>query len=256
MENRTYKKPPLNEMYAGIHFQTDPPISQLDFQQFNLKMKTHFKESRYIFPIIEHIGNINRVLQEPEKLWLHNEDNTKLLQFGQDRMVYNWRLNQNQPSIYPKYENIKKDFFKYWDILSNYIKQYPSRKIEIKMYELYYSNILPIGDKHFLKNDADLHKALNFVSPYPENYQTVIPHINLQIPVDQSNLFLKLEKIRNNKDKSEAFLLTFSMRHHKKRVDNIDTDWYDKANQHIRQFFEKMTTENIKNYWKEEIICF
>ena len=138
---------------------------------------------------------------------------------------------------------------KYWDILSDYIKKYKSRTLDIRMCELYYSNILLVGKDEFLKNDTELHKALNFISPYPEIYKTVIPNINLQIPVDQDTLFLRLEKIKDNKRNREAFLLVFSMRNNKE-LDNIDPDWYDKANQNIRQFFEATTTKDIRNFWK------
>ena len=252
MENRTYKYLPLNEMYIGVHFQADPPVGSLDLQQLFQEVKADFKDKQYIFPIIERVGNIDKIPTEPEKVWLHSEDNTKLLQFGRDRMVYNWRAGEAQSVIYPKYENIKLNFFKYWDILSNYIRKYTDRTLNVRMCELYYSNILPIGVDHFLKNDTDLHKALNFVSPYPGNYKAVIPHINLQIPVDQDTLFLRLEKIKDNKNNSEAFLLVFSMRTNKK-IDDIDRGWYDEANQNIRQFFEKITTENIKKFWKGEL---
>lgn len=251
MESRTYKHPPINEMYIGVHFHADPPIGALDLQQFFLKVETDFKDKQYIFPIIERIGNIDKIPAEPEKVWFHSEDKTKLLQFGRDRMVYNWRAGETQPVSYPKYENIKPGFFKYWDILSNYIKKYKNRTLNIRMCELYYSNILFIGENEFLKDNTDLYKALNFISPYPENYKSVIPHINLQIPVDQGTLLLKLEKIKNNKDNREAFLLVFSMRTNKK-LDDIDRDWYDKAHLNIRQFFEETTTEDIRNFWKGE----
>ena len=249
MEDRTYKQPPINEMYIGVHFQAEPSVSVLDLQQFALKMEPDFKNKQYIFPVIERIGSIDKITTEPDKVWFYSEDETKLLQFGRDRMVYNWRAGKAQPVIYPKYKNIKPEFLKYWNILSDYIKKYKNRNLNIKMSELYYSNILPIGEDHFFKNDKDLYKALNFISPYPENYKAVIPHINLQIPIDRDTLFLRLEKVKDNKKSSEAFLLVFSMRNNKK-LDDIDGDWYDKANQNIRLFFEEITTENIRSFWK------
>ena len=252
MENRIYKRPPINEMYISAHFQAEPSIGVLDLQQFALKLETDFKNKKYIFPVIERLVNIDKITTEPEKVWLHSEDETKLLQFGRDRIVYNWRADKTLPVIYPKYENLKPEFLKYWDILSDYIKKYKNRKLNVKICELYYSNILPIGKDHFLKNDKDLYKVLNFISPYPEDYKTITPHINLQIPVDQGILSLRLEKIKDNKKNSEAFLLLFSMRINKK-LDDIDRGWYDKANQNIRQFFEQMTTENIKNFWTGEL---
>ena len=248
MENKTYKKPPINEMYISIHFQADPPVATLDFQQFFLKVEKDFKDKQYAFPIIESVGNINKITTEPEKIWFYSEDKTKLLQFGRDRMVYNWRADNTQPVNYPKYENIKTGFFNYWNILSNYITQYKERIFKVKMCELYYSNILSIGEDQFLKKDTDLHKAFNFIAPCLENYTNIIPHINLEIPIDQETLFLRLKKIKNNKDNREAFLLIFSMR--SKKLDNINEDWYDRANKNIRQFFEEITTENIRAFWK------
>lgn len=251
MENRTYKNPPINEMYLGVHFQTNPSVGALDLQQFLFEVKKDFKDKQYIFPVIERVGNIDKIPTEPEKVWFYSEDKTKLLQFGRDRMVYNWRAGKAQPISYPKYENIKTDFFKYWDILSNYVRKYKDRTFNVKMCELYYSNILPIGEDQLLKNDADLHKALNFISTYPENYKNVIPHINLEIPIDQDTLSLRLEKIKNNENNSEAFLLIFSMR--SKKLDDINKDWYDKANKNIRQLFEETTTEGIRSFWKEKL---
>ena len=250
MENRTYKKPPINEMYLGVHFHADPPVSVLDFQQFLLKVENDFKAKEYVFPVIERVGNMEKIIIEPEKIWFRSEDETKLLQFGRDRMVYNWRAGKIQPAIYPKYENIIPEFLKYWNKLSDYIRRYKSRILNVKMCELYYSNILPIGGEHFLKNDTDLHKVFNFVSPYPENYKTVTPHIDLKIPLGQDTLFLRLNKIKDNKNNSEAFLLIFSMR--SKKLDDINKNWYDRANKNIRKFFEETTTEEIRSFWKGE----
>ena len=91
MENRTYKRPPINEMYLGVHFRADPPIGALDLQQFFHKVKADFKNKQYLFPLIERVGNIDKITAEPEKVWFHSENKTNLLQFGRDRMVYNWR---------------------------------------------------------------------------------------------------------------------------------------------------------------------
>ena len=252
MDNRIYKQPPLSEMYIGVHFHADPPIGVLDFQQFLIKVKENFKKEQYIFPIIERIGDLSKIPTEPEKIWFYSNDETKLLQFLRDRMVYNWRAGTNQPVIYPKYDNIKSEFLNYWNILSEYIRNYKNRKLNIKMCELYYSNILPIGEKHFLKSDLNLHEVFNFISPYPESYKKVIPHINLEIPIDQDTLFLRLEKIKDNKENREAFLLVFSMRGNKK-LDDIDINWYDKANQNINKLFTEITTDAIRNFWKGEI---
>ena len=249
MENRTYKKPPINEMYMGVHFQSDPPIGSLDFQQFSDNTKKDFKKLDYIFPVLERVGNMNKITIEPDKVWLQKENNTQLLQFGKDRMVYNWRAGDSQPVDYPKYEKVKSEFLKYWKELSNYIKSYRGRKLQITACELYYSNILQIGEGHFLKNDTDLHQALSFISPYPKEYKTVMPHIGLQIPATHGDIFLKVEKVRNIKEKLEAFLLILSKKS-TKNIDDIDLTWYDEANRSIRQFFEKITTEEIRSFWK------
>lgn len=247
MKEKTYQNPPINEMYISAHFQADPLVGLLDFQQFLLNIEKDFKDKQYMFPILESIGNINKIPTEPEKIWFSSEDKTKLLQFGKDRMVYNWRAGDTQPVNYPKYESIKTEFFKYWKILSNYMSQYKKRTFKVKMCELYYSNILPIAEDQFLKKDTDLYKAFNFLSPCLENYENIIPHINLEIPTDQGSVFLRLEKIKNNNDSKEAFLLVLSMR---KKLDSINKDWYDKANINIRQFFEETTTEDIRSFWK------
>lgn len=252
MENRIYKNPPINEMYLSVHFQADPLIGVLDFQQYLLKVEENFKDKQYIFPILERIGDMGKIPTEPEKIKFSSEDETKLLQFLRDRMVYNWRAEKKQPIIYPKYDNIKPEFLKYWRILSDYIRNYKDRKLNIKMSELYYSNIIQIGKNHFLKNDLDLHKAFNFISPYPENYKNIIPYINLETPIDKDTLFFRLEKIKDNKENSEAFLLVFSMRSNKP-LEDIDINWYDKAHQNINKFFKEVTTEEIKNFWKGEI---
>ena len=233
----------------SVHFNVNPPMSNLDFQQFSIKTREHFENHEYIFPDIKRAGNIDTIATEPEKVWFYSKDETKLLQLGRDRMVYNWKAGETHPVIYPKYGNIQPEFLKYWNVLSNYISGYKERKLNIKMCELYYSNVLHIGETQFLKNDRDLYKALTFISPYPENYPTVMPHINLQIPVDRDILFLRIEKIRDKKKNSEAFLLVLSIKNNK-NLEDIDKYWYDKANQNIRQFFEKITTDKIRNFWK------
>ncbi|MDE0151319.1 MAG: TIGR04255 family protein [Bdellovibrionales bacterium] len=250
--SKTYKNPPLDEMYISIHFQVDPSIEQLDFQQFAIEVEANFKNKEYIFPVIERIGNMEKIITTPEKVWFYSENKTKLLQLGRDRMVYNWRAGEVKPVNYPKYENIKPEFLKYWKILEDYIRRYKNRNLSIKMCELYYSNILEIGAKQFLKNDRDLHKAVNFISPYPEDYKAVTPHISLQIPMDQDTLFLRLEKVKDNKSNRDAFLLVLSIKNNK-GFENISEDWYDEANRKIRQFFEDITTESIRNFWKGEI---
>lgn len=51
MEKRTYKRPPINEMYISVHFQSDPPIGLLDFQQFSNNTEKYFTNKEYIFPV-------------------------------------------------------------------------------------------------------------------------------------------------------------------------------------------------------------
>ena len=249
MEKRTYKQPPIDEMYISVHFQSNPSVGSLDFYEFSNNTEKDFTDKKYIFPVIESVGNMNKITTEPDKIWFHKENSTQILQFGKDRMVYNWRAGANQPVVYPKYEKVKSEFLKYWKELSNYIKKYKGRKLQVTACELYYSNILHIGEDHFLKNDTDLHQALSFISLYPKEYKTVIPHIDLQIPATHGDIFLKLEKIKNNTEKKEAFLLILSKRN-KTNIDDIDLNWYDEANKNIRQFFEKITTEEIRNFWK------
>ncbi len=165
-------------------------------------------------------------------------------------MVYNWRTNNKSAEqfIYPKYESIKTDFFKYWELLSTYIRQYKDRKLKIKRQELYYSNVLSIGEDHFLKNSSDLFKAFSIISPYPEGYVNINSQINLQIPIEDNLLFLNLNKIKIENKEEIAFVLM--MRSKNEIVENITENWYNDAHLCIKDFFKKITTEDIRNYWK------
>ena len=252
MENRIYKKPPINEMYMSVHFEAKPLIGTLDFHQFIHQVKSDFIKKDYIYPVIERIGNLERIPIEPEKIWFLNEAETKLLQFIKDRIVYNWRVNPkaSEPIIYPKYESIKKDFFKYWNLLLQYIHSYKDRVLNVKIHELYYSNIIPIGENCFLKNSNELFKAFNIISSYPKNYINIDSQINLQLPIKDDLLFLNLRKTKTDINK-EAIVFILLMKSKSQVSKSINEDWYNTAHTKINNFFEEITTEDMRNYWKK-----
>ena len=97
MEQRVYKNPPLNEMYLGVHFFSDPPVGNLDFHQFSEEVSGSFEKKEYI-----HSKTIS-----PEKIVFISTDDTRVLQFGRDRLIYNWRQDLNNSSSYPKFEKLK-----------------------------------------------------------------------------------------------------------------------------------------------------
>lgn len=263
MEDRIYHNPPIDEVYLSAHFNVNPPIAKLDFQQFYRKIKNNFDTKEYFYPIIERIGDYDKIPTEPEKILFFKNNKSELLQFGRDRLVYNWRnqapIGSSKNLIYPKYKYIKLEFLKYWTALSDYIKQYEERKFKMNFCELYYSNILRIGNDHFLKSDSDLHKAIKFISPFPATYNKANSTIHLEmetaISTIKSALCLSLAKVKQVKSQEEAFSLILSIKSgilESNTSKNIYEDWYDKAHDKILDFFKQITTQEVQNFWKEK----
>lgn len=259
MKGRIYKKPPINEMYMGVRFQADPPVAALDFQQFACRHSfPEFINKDYLFPFAGAGGGAGIIGSEPEKIWFQNRDKTKLLQFARDRVVYNWRISPEsrktaETETYPKYTVIKAAFFKYWRLISKHITDFKERKLNVTMHDLYYSNLLSVGEGRFLKTAADLQKAVN-ITPFPAKNKD-LNQITLQFLISGNPLTVSLSKADMDSGRGFSLILRMTGRPGAKGsapggCADIDQSWYDAANQEINRFFEEITTEEARSFWK------
>lgn len=119
----SYKFPPIIEVVCGIRFQ--PP------ENFTLPyIGLLWNKFREEYPIVKHAAPlatdrvgllVDSVTGTPlPRVWFINRQENQLVQFQPDRIYFNWRQRED---IYPRYENIIRNFDKVLDTLIAFFEE-------------------------------------------------------------------------------------------------------------------------------------
>ncbi len=167
--------PPVVEVVLSVQFSElrnyRTTHAGLLWQRKFRKVFPHFSEHPPIAPAFETFGprtapevsvQFTPVPGPPvPRLWFINEDRTQLIQFQGDRFTHNWRKVESG-NVYPRYEAIKRNFFKELAKVEDFLKKENIGRIEANQCEVTYVNHI------VLRNDQDIRtqpeKVLRFWS--------------------------------------------------------------------------------------------
>ncbi|NEP14223.1 MAG: TIGR04255 family protein [Symploca sp. SIO2C1] len=151
----SYEQPPLTEVACSVLFNSIEgllsPYLGLLWQRFQPEYP-FCDDAAPIDPRIEVFGEqviepmveLTNIPQLP-RVWLINNDGTRIIQIQRDRFVHNWRKNSPE-SEYPRYGNLIKGFQEHLSNFDAFLAEVELGKIQPLQYELTYVNQIPRGD--------------------------------------------------------------------------------------------------------------
>lgn len=98
------------------------------------------------------------------RTWFISKDGSRLVQLQGDRISFNWR-RQTEATRYPRYQNLRKDFRRYFDTLRRCIEEAGREMPDINACEVTYVNPIEVPAKPRGGGHPELAEVLNRVRP-------------------------------------------------------------------------------------------
>ncbi len=258
-----FGNPPLNEVVMSVEFVSERPLRVIDIGGYSEKIKDNFPGYEEKPPV----GPLDRgdkdFLQttEPQirfmsglppfaRCWFLSEKGNKLIQVQQDRFVHNWRKTQEQEP-YPRYENVRDEFFSLWHGFSDFLNERKLGKPLIKAAELTYVNLIEKGS--CWSEIKDVPKLFTFCNnqevwkflPDPEMFTC---DLRFRIPENKARLTANLVPVLQTANGNLAFRFTLSVQGSVNEEGIID--WFRIAREWIVKGFADLTTDFAHTFWK------
>ena len=80
------------------------------------------------------------------RLWMVNDNDTRLIQVQPDRLVVNWR-KVGGDDVYPRYEAIREQFTAVVDKFSAFLAEQELDELRVNQCEITYINHIPVSDE-------------------------------------------------------------------------------------------------------------
>lgn len=172
-----FSKPPVTEVVLAVQFAPLTNMRATHFGAIYQKLGSHFPEVREMTPL----DRLNEVFGEgawqPQglkfeigpipampRLWLLNDDGSKLLQIQRDRLAHNWR-RVTKKQKYPSFEKIFPEFSRNLRAFSALMKRQDIGNIKPDMVEVIYVNT--IGSQDF----PDCHGSISkMIAPWSNRH--------------------------------------------------------------------------------------
>lgn len=249
----SFSAPPLVEVVCGAAFSTQTQLQSYHSGIFKLKVQDDFPCVQEVPPLPPVLNPNNPIqfhigLTPTPRIQLSSQDQTKMIQFQQDRFIYNWR-KENSESAYPRYGAVYNEFKKNLGEFSNFIENNSLGPISLKQLELTYVNIID-----YVAQNIDLESILvdhianrsesrvfnkasdiNWTSIYllEDNFGRLF--INAKTVFDQSDLQKKLLRLDISAKGINPNCTT----------DNLG-EWFNIAHNSIVRAFTEITSQDLQ----------
>jgi uncharacterized protein (TIGR04255 family) len=151
----------------------------------------------------------------PVRLWFQSTDKTRLIQLQRDWIAYNWQAGSGE-NPYPRYRAIEEQFFRLWDGLSDFLRQYKDETLAAYQCELSYINhIVPGGlwERHGqLGKVIRLAGAADTFLPEPEDGQLAFRYRISRDGTDIGRLYVQSTSGQRQADRLSIIQLTMTAR--------------------------------------------
>lgn len=150
-----FKRPPVNEVALSVQFS---PLSGMTVARFGALWERYDPpfsktEDKPPLPAVIETFEPNRPQKlklelvtelQPPRCWFTNDQESELIQVQSDRFAFNWRKGA-PPAEYPRYEQVRKGFEKYFGMFQDYVRDKNLGPIVPTQCEVTYVNELPVG---------------------------------------------------------------------------------------------------------------
>lgn len=248
----SYNNPPLDEVACGCQFRTLDRVRLPHYGTFWDSLRKDFPTIVHVPPMFngEGMPPLDSATSLPlPRVWFLNEDESRLLQFQQDRLYFNWRKRNG--AEYPRFEEIYRSFIENYTRLSTFASDMQLGPIQPTEFELSYINHLVKGegwDK--LEDFSKIFKDFRLL-PDDNRFLGIPSGISLNatypLPNEQGTLNVKVTQGKRSIDSVDIYSFDLSVR-------GITLDlsesgiraWFDLAHEWIVRGFTDLTTSEIQ----------
>ncbi|MCA3691767.1 TIGR04255 family protein [Aquidulcibacter sp.] len=252
-----YKASPLAEMAIAFQFEPEPT-----FQAVHLGRFTEFLRDDYPTPLTQPPMEIaierpfgTEITQqmffpgqvEIPRAWMISKDQSKLVQFQNSKLVFNWRRAESK-TVYPSFESALDEFLRILGALREFWLSEFGREPKTTQVELVYVNLIIPPNREVVR----LSEAIPFLKD--------LIAINLPIQIDglSQTFSSKLKDIDGRLHVGIQLITRQPMEGHEVRLELIArglpealdhkgiSTWFDRAHSQITEKFNTVTSEKFR----------
>lgn len=247
-----FKNPPINELVIGVYF--SPTLRKLRAEHIGLfwsKIQDRFPHSQNAPPIGTVDMGPEDIFPLP-RFWFLSEDDSTLLQIQKNAFLVNWRKREGS---YPHYENVKKDFDKYFDEFVKFLKTSVGiEDVEIGRCELSYIN--NIGESDSYRGLDDVKKFIPSIS-FPDTGFKSLEGVNFKTShqvSENTQLTVTIQnRIAIDAKKRQNEILYYELRTSGKLAEPSKKEadrWFEKSHDIIGNCFINMVSQEAQKTWE------
>jgi len=241
-EQIVFKNPPIEELVFGVQFNTNILNSHIIYEIVKSKENE--------FPIIEDHPALPSIIEKTNTVritnstrqHLINKNGNKLIQLQGDRVLFNWKQNNNEE--YPQYESVFKEFC----VILNEINSIKNILDSINQLEIVYLDHIKVKD--FGNDNYRINDIFTFGNiPYELNHL----QFDYSIPLDNlnGNVIVRTNSATHNETNEKLIIINTTIRGMYEPPMNME-QWFEEAHSQIRKIFLETTTNNAKKIWKQQ----
>jgi uncharacterized protein (TIGR04255 family) len=243
----SFANAPLKEVVIGVQFS-----ESLD----NSKIYDYYKKKTEEYPIIHEVNILPTVIEKADsdaeihilsgvhtrKQFIDSNGN-RLIQIQHDKMLFNWRTGNDTNEVYPRFDNVLKEFMGH---LAEFNNIHPVKK-NINQLEFTYLNHIFLEDFGLIAFKlSDIFK--DFAVSLP------LKHISLQMSIPmpelQGSMSVTLNSGKTSNREEKKLLVLESTCRGMKLPDQTIEGWYRNAHDTLLEYFVNSITEKAKDIWK------
>ena len=104
-----YVTPPVTEVVVGVSFERSPAMQVAHIGAFWQKLRPDYVNSEDQAPLIAAPQSLE-LGKFPVRVWFLTEDDRRIVQVQQDKLIFNWRRLDDGPEGYPEFETLFPEF--------------------------------------------------------------------------------------------------------------------------------------------------
>lgn len=259
-----YERPPVVEALLGVEFAPLPALQAPHFGVYWSQIRSDYPKFETQPALTSAVENFDkpvgrrRVLEINlaeigERYWLKSQDETRLLQLQNNRLLWNWRNNETGKP-YPRYElTLRPQFEIEWDRFTKFLTVEGIGHPALIQCEVTYVNHIEVGDGW--NSVADWRNIFTFFGvtrepeflPSPET-----SHIKSQfvIALEQGRLHVDVNRAVRFSDQKELIVFQLTARGKPNTPDIAGAlAWFDLGREWVVRGFTDLTSDAMHKRW-------
>lgn len=251
----TFRNAPLNEVALGYSFLPRPDILIPHVGKFWGAIAEAYPRCQHAPMIIDETQASMFMDMPLPRVWMISEDDTTLVQFQQDRLIFNWRERGDRP--YVRFEAVRTEFERVRTLFEAFTQELTGTPVVPTAYSLTYVNLIRVSDGESIK--CAFTKVfpglgwLGHAGSLPDPL-TVEWKATYSVPNGDGTLTATIQPARLGHGGPQFFKFELSVSSGSLGGRHVEFDgWVTVAHNAVLHAFEGLTSEEIRrSVWKRE----